>query len=84
MADSKRGLGRPLSGVNATGRRGKDFTERDLLARYIFGRQLVKVGANEASEESGSNIVGVSFCGTGEQWLANKVVPGMIDRMSQV
>lgn len=62
MADANGRLRRPLAGVNATSRRRKNFTERDLLARNIFGSEFVEVGANEASEERGSDIVGVSFC----------------------
>lgn len=62
MTDANGWLRRPLAGVNATGRRRENFTKRDLLARYVFGGEFVEIGANEASEERGSDIVGVSFC----------------------
>ena len=48
--------------VDAAGGSGEDLAERDLGAGRLLGRERLEVGADEATEEGGADVVGVTLC----------------------
>lgn len=50
------------AGVDTAGGGGKDLAEGDLSAGGLFGGEGLEVGADEATEEGGADVVGVTLC----------------------
>lgn len=55
-----------LASIDTAGRLRKDLAEGDLDARDVLGLQRLEVGADEAAEEGGADVVGVSLWGEGK------------------
>lgn len=62
VADAVRGLGRLHPSVNTSRRFGENLAEGNLRASHILGFQWVQIRADEPSEESRADIVGMAFC----------------------
>lgn len=67
-----------LARVDAASRLGEDLAEGDLGTRHVLGLQGLEVGADEAAEEGGADVVGVALWGEGRLALfaAEREEPG--------
>lgn len=61
MANTKGGLRRSFARVDATGRGRQNLAQRDLLAGYVLGPEVIQIGAHEAAEKRGGDVVGVTL-----------------------
>lgn len=62
MADAQRGLRGLFPRIDSASRGGKHLAQRDFPAGHILGLEFVQVSSDEASEERGGNVIGVTFC----------------------
>ena len=62
MADAQRGLRGLFPRIDSASRGGKHLAQRDFLAGHILGLEFVQVSSDEASEERGGDVIGMTLC----------------------